>query len=186
MKTFVAVLTLIFLCFLSNHCYGAETPEQAVEKYYASLQQNELNAASDFLHPAEAERAKAALYAALERDQNLPGESLKDAFFGKKTTFEQIRSLPANEFIRVFFSQIPSDFQVSKILTSYQVLGGVKEDEMTHVLVRLKFRADLPQTSKLQVVTLLPYLGGWRMTMPDEFNRVIAGINQAIDRKSKK
>lgn len=170
-------LVLLAACALPASAAAQETPEQVVQRYYATFQSGDFAANAAIMHPAALEELRTTLVGFAE----IPGATEEEGFtemFGVRTV-EEMRALPpAVLFERMLRSQLGGD-EMRQILagTEVRVLGHVMEGDTTaHVVYRMRMSFGEQTMDQVQVMPLKRADGEWRVLLTGSFAGMMGSI----------
>lgn len=154
------------------------SPEWVAREYLISVREKGFATKADFLHPDEMDRFKSILTPIFAAESESGGRALMNATFGRDARMAAVRLADPADFLRRFARVMsvrmpdqPTDYD------RLRVLGTVKEDEQTHVLVRLS-SASATVGERLEVVTLLPYEGGWKLKLSPKLETAVLAMDR--------
>ncbi|GAB2524018.1 hypothetical protein [Lysobacter humi (ex Lee et al. 2017)] len=177
MKNIIAA-TVLALALLGpiGKLLAAESPEDVERQYVEAVRSKGLTAVPEFIHPDELERFREMLLPVLGDD--LPvGKNLRAAFFGPSATAESVRTLDGPEFMRGFMGFVAGQMKTMDLtIGKPEILGSVKEGEVVHLVTRNTAGAGALQLTQLEVVSLKPYKGSWRLLLSGKLD----GMAQAL------
>lgn len=161
-------LLLLSLFFSSPAVQASDSPESVTRAYIAAINTGGMEASVDFFHPDELKRLKDMLlpvYDAIPEDDPAHG-------MGKVA-----RSMSTEEFARRIMRLSEAQLDGNRVLVDrLDILGSVTEGETVHLVARTNFSIAKVGFSKLQVVSLKPYQGGWKLLLSGD----IEGMVQAM------
>jgi hypothetical protein len=156
------------------------SPEWVAREYLTAIRERGFSAAADFMHPDEMARFKSLLIPVFAAESESGGRALMNATFGRDARMREARLADPGEFLRRFSRVMavrmpdqPTDYD------RLRVLGTVKEVERFHVLVRLSAGAETAAEDRLEVVSLLPFAGGWKLALSPK----LEAAARAMDRR---
>jgi hypothetical protein len=156
------------------------SPEWVAREYLTAVRERGFAAEADFMHPDEMARFKSILIPVFAAETDAGGRALINATFGRNARMTEVRLADPAQFLRRFARVMsvrmpdqPTNFD------QLLVLGSVKEDEQVHVLVRLGSRATSAAEERLEVVSLLPFEGGWKLMLAPKLEAAV----RAMDRR---
>jgi hypothetical protein len=169
-------LLLLALCAFPAGAAAQDTPEQVVQRYYATFQSGDYAANAALMHPGALEELKTTLTGMAA----LPGATEEPEFremFGV-STLEEMRALPAQVlFERVLRNQLEGELRAILASAQVNVLGHVLEGDSTaHVVYRMRMEFGGQTMDQVQVVPLERVDGQWRVLLTGS----LAGMMNAM------
>ena len=131
------------------------------------------------MHPDEIERFKSLMIPVFAAESESGGRALMNATFGRDARISDVRMAVPAEFLRRFARVMavrmpdqPTDYEL------LLVLGSVKEDARVHVLVRLSSGGKTQVMDRLEVVSLMPFEDGWKLTLFPKLEEAVAAMDR--------
>lgn len=178
MKSHIA-LSLLMLGLTFGFRAGAasnETPEQVADAYLQAIRTEGLAAVPDYIHPDELERFRGMLLPVLAGDSPAT-EAMREAFFGEKTTLASVQGMDAKAFMQGFMRFAQRQMAAMDVsIGQSETLGSVREGEVVHLVTRNTVGAGPIQLTQMEVISLKPYQGGWRLLLSGKME----GLAQAL------
>jgi hypothetical protein len=171
-----SALLVLALCALPARAAAQDTPEQVVQRYYATFQSGDYAANAALMHPGALEELKTTLTGMAA----LPGATDEPEFremFGV-STLDEMRALPAQVlFERVLRNQLEGELRAILASAQVNVLGHVLEGDSTaHVVYRMRMEFGGQTMDQVQVVPLERVDGQWRVLLTGS----LAGMMNAM------
>lgn len=155
----------------------SDSPQWVAREYLESVRERGFSAAADFMHPDEMDRFKSMLIPVFLAESEAGGRALMNATFGRDARMADVRLADPADFLRRFARVMSA--RIPDRPTDYDrqwVLGAVEEGERTHVLVRLS--SDVGIGERLEVVSLLPFEGDWKLILAPKLEAAIRALAQ--------
>lgn len=149
---------------------AAETPEDVANRYFEALQEHGLSAVGDFLHPDGLAKFKQMMMPVVSFVDEQGDAPMLAAFFAGATIEEVEAMLPA-DFMSGFLSIITAQTEELGAIhfDEIEVLGSLKEaDDLVHVLTRVTVGVGELAMTDMEVVSVRPYEGSWRILLTGE------------------
>lgn len=170
-----AVLAAAVFCVAAT-AVAADTPEQVERQYFEALRTRGMTAVPEFIHPDELGRFRDMLGPVLAADTPV-ASNLRSAVFGPDTTAETLQALSPEAFMRGFMAFAQGTMQTMQLTVGEShVLGSVNEGEVVHLVTRNTAAAGALQLTQLEVISLKPYQGSWRLLLSGK----LEGMAQAL------
>lgn len=154
------------------------SPEWVAREYLTAVREHGFSAEADFMHPDEIDRFKAMLIPVFAAESESGGRALMNATFGRDARLTDVRLAAPADFLRRFTRVMA--VRVPDQPTSFDrlfVLGSVKEDDQVHVLVRLSSGGQSVAEESLEVVSLLPDDGGWKLMLSPKLEAAVRAMD---------
>lgn len=172
----ITPVTLAVALFGFHGWAAAETPEHVERQYVNAIRSQGMTAVPDYMHPDELTRFQEMLGPALSGDSPA-AENLRTAFFGANATAVSVHSMSPDEFMRGFMAFAQSQMKAMNVSVGQsEILGSVKEGEVVHLVTRNTTGVGELQLTQLEVVSLKPYQGSWRLLLSGK----LEGMAQAL------
>lgn len=176
MNKFIASFALSFILMGVSGQSLADTPEQVERQYVDAIRSDGMTAIPQYIHPDELKRFKEMLAPALAGETTL-ANSLRRAFFGPEATVASVAAMSPAEFMRGFMAFAQGQMKTMNVSVGQsEILGSVKEGEIVHLVTRNTTGAGALQLTQLEVVSLKPYQGSWRLLLSGK----LEGMAQAL------
>lgn len=161
-----ATLAVMLLCLSTAQAKSVESPESVVARSLEAVNVSGVGAMADFMHPDELARFKTMLMPVLQSGPAESADTLARSLLGPDVTAESVAGMPPKEFMRALLetslSRAPgASIQVQK----HQVLGTLKEGDIVHVVTRNTVGVGEISLTKLEVISVKPYDGGWGLML---------------------
>jgi ketosteroid isomerase-like protein len=183
MKTMLRALPVLAMALLAGASgLGAqETPEQVVERYYASFLTGDYAGGAALMHPEALEQLKTTMAGMAAMPGAVEDPEFKE-MFGVATVAE-FQALPAaTVFERVLRAQLDAP-DMREILSNAQVtvLGHVMEGDTTaHVVYRMRMTlGEGMQMDQVQVAPVKRADGEWRVLLTGSLAGMMSGMGAA-------
>jgi len=177
MRILIAVLVTLPLTGPTFARDGTAGPEEVVRDYFHSLRDHGFAGVVEFMHPDEMSRFKAMLVPLIEADAQSGERDLLDSILGPKASLADVKSMSPKDFMRACMSMIDAQLDQTRLsFDKVDVLGSVKEDDILHVVSRLRFGVDDIVVTQMEVISLRQYKGDWKLLLTGEME----GLAQAL------
>ncbi|WP_363796823.1 hypothetical protein ABU614_16335 [Lysobacter firmicutimachus] len=153
------------------------TPEAVAQAYVEALRSKGMTALPEYIHPDELQRFKDMLAPMFAQAEEPAKQNIARMMFGPKATAESIQALSRAEFMRGFMTLAETQMKAMNVtLGDSRILGAVKEGEIVHRVTRNSAGAGELRLTQLEVVSLKPYQGSWRVLLSGK----LEGMAQAL------
>ena len=166
---------IILIATLACATLHAKTPEEAVRAYTEEVRVGGLSSIAGLMHPDELAKFRAMMSPVID-------EALKDkegrAVFGRFADAPDgtmQKQLNPEQFMATFLKCIEAmQPQLSQILktSSVDVLGHVKEGDVSHVVTRFRTKVQGMQIEKMSVMSTKDYQGTAKLMLSGEVQQM--------------
>ncbi len=175
-RLFSILLALTIFLGVPLGAAATETPEQVAEAYVNAIREEGLAAVPAYIHPDELERFRGMLLPVLTGDGPIAGQ-LRTAFFGEGATLASVKAMDAKAFMQGFIGFAQHQMAAMNVsIGKSETLGSVREGEVVHLVTRNTAGAGALQLTQMEVVSLKPYQGTWRLLLSGKME----GLAQAL------
>jgi hypothetical protein len=186
MKNFARTAFLTTLLLFSSAALANETPESTAATYFKALNASGLQAAPDFIHDSELARFKENLVPLFTSGPTQQRNNWAEAFLGPDISAEEAVDLHPREFTRSFMRHLgPQLFKAGLHFDELEIVGTIKEDELVHVLCRLRGSTGTLQAKYLQVLTMLKDGDSWKIMLPPEMDAATQMLGASVRSQGK-
>ena len=186
MKHLARTALLTTLLLFSSAALANETPESTAAKYFNALNANGFQAAPDFMHDRELARFKENLVPLFTSGPIQQRNNWAEAFLGPDISAEEAVELHPKEFTRLFMSHLgPQVFAAGAHFDELEIVGTIKEEELVHVLCRLRGSTGKFQAKYLQVITMLKEGESWKIMLPPEMDAASQMLGASVRAQGK-
>ena len=177
MRLLIAVLLSLSVAGPAFAREGTPSPEEVVRAYFHSLRDHGFTGVVEFMHPDEMSRFKGMLIPLIEADFQSGERELLDSILGPKATLTDVKSISPKDFMRACMGMIDAQLDHARLsFDKVDVLGSVKEDDILHVVSRLRFGVDDIVVTQMEVISLRQYNGDWKLLLTGDME----GLAQAL------
>ena len=176
-KKSIVLVWLLSLTFAAGaQAAASSTAEAMVKEYLTAVQTEGMMAVSRYIHPDELKRFKDMLMPWVRNDASQKNEVIP-ALFGPEATLASVEALPPAQFLDAFM-RIAGDQLKEMTIGDCEIVGTVREKDMTHVVTRVKASVKEVQISKLTVVSAKPLGKEWKLMLSGELEGMAAAIGK--------
>lgn len=174
-------LIIVLALFLGSSARAQhQKPEETANEYFQALKSRGVSEAAKFMHPGELARFKEMVFPLFAAESAAGKAELREATFGKGVSVEEIRKADPRTFLSLFLNLIGARSGVQPTFHSCEVLGVVPEDQVMHVLARIKVDTPPVSVTKMEVISMKQHEGKWMLLL----NGQIEGFAQALAARS--
>jgi hypothetical protein len=177
-KLVVLAATLAFAAICRAQTLGpaaAQSPEAAVKASHAAMQTMEgIRGMSQFFHPDELARFKEMLLPVFRKDAAGKGEGIR-TLFGPEATLASIEAMTPSKFMDAFVSRIAEHLR-PKVSGEIEVVGSVAENDLLHLVTRIRVPAGAAQVNRMKVITVKRHENGWKLMLSGELEGMLPAI----------
>ena len=179
-KSFATALAAALFAVAPLAWSASETPEQVVERYHAEFATKRWLALSDYLHPEELSRFKKT-FLSLFSESNARTRQTLDDIYGPEITLKSLSEGPDSAFLQPVLAMLNQSLDSARLkVTSQQVLGGVSEGDLYHVVYRWQSETPQLRQSQVEVRTLRKYQDSWRLVVPANLENAIPAVKRSV------
>lgn len=181
MKLHRSLLTVaVLLTGLADARAQVDDPATVAQEYFRLMQTEGVASVVKVMHPDALADFKSMILPIVSADDDSGANGLRLMLFGEKTAAE-VAELPAADFMAGMMTLTMSTLGDSEVsFDKMDVIGVLPEDDVRHVLVRQTITlGDLSQT-KLEVLSMAPHEGTWRMLLSGEMQGVADALRAAM------
>jgi hypothetical protein len=153
---------------------AANSPEGLVKEYMSVLKTEGMAAVSRYLHPEELKRFKDMLMPWVRIDASQKSEALH-GLFGADATLAQVEAMPSEKFMDAFM-RLAGDQMKDVTFGEIEIVGTVREKDMTHVVARVAAGVKELRVNQLTVVSTKPLGNEWKLMLTGELEGLAAAI----------
>lgn len=175
------ILPLIALMFSAAQL-SAQTPEQVVTSYFDKMKAGGINTTATLMHPDELRKFREMLTPVIEG--GLASERDRASFqrFADPTNSAKMRVLDDVQFMNLFMEWVESvrpGFSTVLKDAKVEALGHVQENDLKHVVVRMKMKSQGIEVEKMSVFSVKDFQGVPKLILTGE----IKGMAEALNRQ---
>lgn len=186
MKNFARTTLLTSLLLFSSAAVANETPESTAAKYFEALNASGFEAAPDFMHGSELARFKENLLPLFKSGSIQQRNDWAEAFLGPDISAKEAVELHPKDFTRSFMRHLgPQVFKAGAHFDELEIVGTIKEEELVHVLCRLRGSTGKLQARYLQVITMLKEGESWKIMLPPEMDAATQVLGASVRAQDK-
>ncbi len=142
-----------------------QKPEDLAKEYLAALKARGVAEVANYMHPSELARFKATLLPIYEAALERGSPQFKDLTFGSQATLDDIRRTEPRAFLVNVLNGAGAIATFPLAFSSVEVLGAVSEDQMVHVLTRVK-------PMQVAVISMKQSEGKWMIVRSEEYESI--------------
>ena len=184
MKLAIRFLQTVLLAaiLLPSLAAAQTTPEEAAKAYFQALKTEGFEVAPRYIHPKELERFKSMLmplFLVEGADTNL-----STLFFGAPKTAAEITAMDPAEFMEGFLSVVGAQVKEANVsLGDTEIIGTVKEGDITHVLTRSTAgNADVKLT-QVEVISMIPDGDSWKLLLSGKMEGIAQALKAQLEKR---
>jgi hypothetical protein len=174
MRTPIVLVLLLSVALAAGAQTPATTPESVVTEYMAVLQKEGMVAVSRYFHPDELKRFKDMLMPWVRKDASQKNEAIH-GLFGSDATLASVEAMPTAQFMDAFM-RLAGEQLKEVSFGDYEILGTVREKDMTHVVARVAAGFKEVRINQLTVVSTKLSGTEWKLMLSGELEGLAAAI----------
>jgi hypothetical protein len=156
-------------------------PELAARDYLTAVRDRGFAAQADFVHPDEMARFQQLLVPVFEAESKKGGRGLLNATFGREAAIMDVSLASPDDFMRRFARVMAVRMPDQPVgFDELVILGIVEEGDLVHVLARLRTGKEESMEDRLEVVSLAPYEGGWKVVLSPGLERAVWAMKRQV------
>jgi hypothetical protein len=180
-----AMLSVAVLAMALPRAAAAQgTPEEAAERYLASMKARDWAANAALVHPAELDSIKAGFVDVARSDTGTAG--IRALF--QVTSAAELVALPAAQVYQRFVANtVGQQADMGQFLSTavFRVLGHVMEADSAYVVYRVSATGSAGPMSQVTVMSLRRDGATWKMRLTDELRSTIVALHtEAAQRRA--
>lgn len=157
-------------------------PELVARDYLTAVRDRGFAAQADFLHPDEMARFQQLLVPVFEAEAKKGGRGLLNATFGREASLTDVSLAPPDDFMRRFARVMAVRVPDQPVgFNELVILGIVEEGDQVHVLARLRTQRDEVMEDRLEVVSLTPSEGNWKVILSPKLERAVSAMRRQAE-----
>jgi hypothetical protein len=170
----IAVAGLLAVFWAAVYAESQPDPQEAAAEevaraYLVARKAQGFGAAVEFMHPEEMARFQAMLLPAFEAEARAGRRTLINATFGPGATLTDVRQAHPADFMRHFARVMTVRLSRQPIgFDELVVVGSVAEGDRRYVVARMVVGSGDTSLERVEVVTLRPYEGTWKLVLGSE------------------
>jgi hypothetical protein len=170
----------LFLIVLLGLCAArAKTPEEVIRSYVEQVKVGGLGSVAGLMHPDELAKFRAMMRPFI--DDALKEEEGRAVFgpFAEVSDKTKQRQLSPEEFMSTFMRWIEAvQPQISQVLkaSTFEVLGHVKEGEVSHVVVRMRAKIQGMEIEQMSIMSTKEDQGTAKMMLSGEIKQMAEAL----------
>jgi hypothetical protein len=175
------ILPLVTLILVSGPLC-AQTPEQVVTSYFEKMKTGGINTVAGLMHPDELRKFREMLTPVIEGGLNSEGQKALFQKFADPKDATKMRVLDDGQFMNLFMEWVESvQPGVTAALkgATVEALGHVSENDVKHVVVRMKVKSGEIEIEKMSVLSVKDDQGVPKLILTGEMK----GMAEALKRK---
>jgi len=154
-------------------------PELVARDYLTAVRDRGFAAQADFLHPDEMARFQQLLVPVFEAESEKGGRGLLNATFGREASLTDVSLAPPDDFMRRFARVMAVRVPDQPVgFDELAIVGLVEEGDQVHVLARLRTGQDELMEERLEVVSLKPSDGAWKVILSPKLERAVSAMRR--------
>lgn len=173
--TIVLVLLASLALAVGAATPASNSPEAVVTEYMAVLQKEGMAAVSRYIHPDELKRFKDMLMPWVRKDASQKNEVVP-GLFGSDATLASVEAMPPAQFMDGFMRLVGEQLK-DVSFGDIEIVGSIREKDMTHVVTRVAAGYKEVRISKLEVVSTKPLGKEWKLMLSGELEGMAAAIS---------
>ena len=174
-RRIVGAVIAAVLCVLPVRAAAQDTPEQVVERYFATFKTGDFAGNAAMMDPAALEELKTAMVGL----SNLAGpdaaEQLEEMFAVHSP--DELKALPASAlYERMLASVLRGEMRELLSGATIRVMGHVMEGDTAHVVYRMNMSMRGTTINQVQVAPLVRVGGAWKVLLTGSFANMIGAL----------
>lgn len=166
---------LILIAALALPAMHAKSPEEVIRSYVERVKADGLGSVASLMHPDELAKFHGMMHPVI--DEALADKEGRAVFgrFAENSDDAKQKQLGYEEFMSLFLQCIEAiQPQLSEVLkaSSVEVLGHVKEAEVSHVVTRFRTKIRGMEIEKMAVMSTKEYQGTAKMMLSGEIKQM--------------
>jgi hypothetical protein len=172
------LITLVCIALLNSTAFADSTPEETLEKYMSVLTGQDLTGIATLMESSSMISLKKSMDESIQYQANFGEYGLQRRIFGKKVSMSQVAKTPAEFYLTALASEILKAARSQHLtVTDREIIGKIQEnDEMVHIVARLKMSQNDQQGTEILVYTLVKENDEWKLKFPATIKQMLTVI----------
>jgi hypothetical protein len=172
------LIALVCTVLLNPTSFADGTPEATLDKYLSVLTGQELNDIATLMDSASMNSLKKAIDESIQYQANFGEHGLQRRIFGQKVPMSQVAKTPAEFYLNALANEILKAARSQHLrVTDREIIGKIQEnDDMAHIVVRLKMSQGDHLGTDILVYTLAKENGEWKLKFPTTIKQMVMMI----------
>lgn len=174
----LAVIVLSAAGCVANPSLAQSSPESVAGEYAAAIRVGGMPDAANYIHPDELRRFKDMLSPLLADAKSPAAQGIVQAVFGPQSDVESVAAMDPLSFMQGFLAFLDGQMKVLNVtFGDLQILGAVPEGDTVHLVTRTSAGAAGMKLTKLEVMSLKPYEGMWKVLLSGQIEALAQALN---------
>jgi hypothetical protein len=172
------VIALVCTALLNSAAFADSTPEATLDKYLSVLTGQNLAGVATLMDSSSMKSLKKSMDESIQYQANFGEYGLQRRVFGEKVSMSRVADTPAEFYLNALASEILKAARSQHLkVTDREVIGKIQEnDDMVHIVVRLKMSQDDHQGTDILVYTLVRENDEWKLKFPATIKQMLTVI----------
>ena len=172
------LITFVCIVLMNSGAAASSTPEGTLDKYLAVLTNQELVGIDSLMDTESMQNLKKSIDESIQYQANFGEYALQRRVFGRKVSMSEVANTPAEFYLNALASEILKAARSQHLkFTDKEIIGKIQENEdMVHIVVRLKMSQGGHVGSDIVLYTLVKEGQAWRLKFPGTIKQMLMVI----------
>jgi hypothetical protein len=172
------LIALVCTVLLNSTAAASSTPEGTLEKYLSVLTGQELKGIATLMDSGSMNSLKKTIDESIQYQANFGEYGLQRRVFGQKVSMSRVAKTPAEFYLNALANEILKAARSQHLkVTDREIIGKIQEnDDMVHIVVRLKMSQGDHLGTDILVYTLVKEKDEWKLKFPTTIKQMVMVI----------
>ncbi len=172
------LIALVCTALLNSTALADGTPEATLDRYLAVLTGQDLTGISTLMDSSSMKSLKKSMDESIAYQANFGEYGLQRRVFGKKVSMSEVTKTPAEVYLKALAGEILKAARSQHLtVTDREIIGKIQEnDNLVHIVARLKMVQDDHQGTDILVYTLVKENDEWKLKFPATIKQMLTVI----------
>lgn len=172
------LIALVCTVLLNSTAIASSTPEETLEKYLSILTGQEPEGITTLMDSESMDSLKKTIDESIQYQANFGEYGLQRRVFGQKVSMSRVSKAPAEFYLNALANEILKAARSQHLkVTDREIIGKIQENEdMVHIVARLKMSQGDNLGSDILVYTLVKEKDEWKLKFPATIKQMVMVI----------
>ncbi len=172
------LIAVVCTVLMNSVAVAASTPEGTLDKYLAVLTNQDLIGIDSLMDSESMHNLKKSIDESIQYQANFGEYGLQRRVFGRKVSTSEVANTPAKFYLNALASEILKAARSQHLkFTAREIIGKIQENEdMVHIVIRLKMSQGDHVGSDIVVYTLVKEQEAWKLKFPGTIKQMLMVI----------
>ena len=175
------LIALVCTALLNSTAFANSTPEATLDKYLSVLTGQDLKGIATLMDSTSMKSLKKSMDESIQYQANFGEYGLQRRVFGKKVPMSQVAKTSAEFYLNALAGEILKAARSQHLtVTDREIVGKIQEnDDMVHIVARLKMSQGDHQGAEILVYTLVKENDDWKLKFPATIKQMLTVIESS-------